>query len=87
MKFDYYYILLIKLIVENSRKRLINNDKIKYVCFVIYIMRNINFFYMFNKINFFLGWILVILDVIEKLIFVLLDLYNKFVFDVFGGNE
>lgn len=42
---------------------------------------------MFNKINFFLGWILVILDVIEKLIFVLLDFYNKFVFDVFGVNE
>lgn len=46
-----------------------------------------NLVYVFNKINFFIGWILVILDFIEKLIIFLLYIYNKFVFDVFSVNE
>lgn len=87
MKSDYHHILLAKSIVENSRKRLTNNDKTKHVCFVIHITRNTNPFHMFNKINFSSGWTLATLDAIEKPIFVLPDLYNKPALDVLGGNE
>lgn len=87
MKSDYHHILLAKSIVENSRKRLTNNDKTKHVCFVIHITRNTNPFHMFNKINFSSGWTLATLDAIEKPIFVLPDLYNKPALDVLGANE
>lgn len=62
-------------------------EGIKYVCIVVYIKWSIDFFFLFNKINFFMGWILVILDLIERLILFLFDFYNKFVLDVFGVIE
>lgn len=87
MKSDYHHILLAKSIVENSRKRLTNNDGTKHVCFVIHITRNTNPLHIFNKINFSTGWTLATLDAIEKPIFVLPDLYNKPALSVLKAYE
>lgn len=79
--------MFVKLIVEYNRKCLKKNKGIKYVCILVYIMWSINLFYLFIKINFFIGWILVIFDLIENFIFFILDFYNKLFLDVFGVNE
>lgn len=87
MKSDYHHIMLAKTNVENSRQRLMKNERTKHVCIVIHITRSTNPFHIFKKINFSTGWTLATLDSIEKPTFSLPYLYNKPALDVLGGDK
>lgn len=87
MESDYHHIMLAKTNVENSRQRLMKNERTKHICFVIHITRSTNPFHIFKKINFSTGWTLATLDSIEKPTFSLPYLYNKLALDVLGGDE
>lgn len=73
--------MFVKLIIESIRKWF-GIGGIYYVCIVVYVVRDNMLLEIFSKINFFIGWILVIFDFIEKLELFLLYLYKEKVFDV-----
>lgn len=87
LKSDYLHILLAKSILENAKKRFVNDVLTKHVCIVIHITRNSNPFQIFKKINFSSGWTIATLDSLEKPTFSLPDLYDKPVLDVLSAKE